>query len=69
MSGWTYERLGEELGVTAQAAHRYCLPKSSKYHRRPNDDAAAKLRLISHGAIHAGNFSDLVTIEPQGVAA
>ena len=69
MRGWTYDQLGDALGVTAQAAHRYCLPKGSKYHRRPNDEAADRLRDVSEGAIHAGNYSDRVTIEEQGVAA
>lgn len=65
MNGWNYEELGEQLGVSQQAAWRYCQLPGHKYHRRPAHGIAVKLRQLSNGKVTAGNCSDVLTIEAE----
>lgn len=57
----THAGLGKQLGVGRQTAHRYCLPVSHPEHRRPGRRASDRLRELTYGLIHAGNYADEVT--------
>lgn len=65
LMGWTFEEFGRRLEVSQQAAWRYCQPPTSKAHRSPRPKPADRLRQLSNGAVHAGNFSDIIIIRPS----
>lgn len=54
----THAGLGKALGVVRQTAHRYCLPVSHPEHRRLGRKASERLRALTFGLIHAGNYAD-----------
>ena len=58
--GLSFEQLGEKLGVSAQAAFRYCVHPDQEQHRRPNKASGRALHIASDGKIHSDNYSDLV---------
>lgn len=58
-AGLTMEELGEVLGVTGQAAGRYCSARDHSQHRRPRDpEVRRRLRDWSGGAITSDNCDD-----------
>lgn len=59
--GLTYSELGARLGVTQQAAHRYCRPPGDASHRRPARSVALLLAAITDGEIDIANYSDRVS--------
>lgn len=54
----SYEALATKLGVKMQTAWRYCLAPGHKEHRRPGRGPADKLKRLTDGAVHAGNYAD-----------
>ncbi len=58
LKGLTVRELGKTLGVSAQAAARYCLPPDHDDHRRPNKEASRRLREWSDGRITVDNFDE-----------
>lgn len=57
----SFVQLAQQLGVTPATATRYCLPKDQPDHRRPGDAPSERLKALSCGLIHAGNYADLIT--------
>lgn len=57
----TFEALGECIEVRRQTANRYCLPVDAGDHRRPGREASERLKALTFGVIHAGNYADLIT--------
>lgn len=57
----THAGLGRQLGVGRQTAHRYCLPGSHPEHRRPGRTKSERLRELTFGVIHAGNYADEIS--------
>lgn len=58
---FTFEALGERIGVRRQTANRYCLPVGAADHRRPGREASDRLKALTFGVIHAGNYADPIT--------
>ena len=61
----TLKALGVALGVTTQAAGRYCLPARHPDHCRPNRHAADRLSAWSDGKINVANYADPWTPEAE----
>lgn len=59
--GLNQSQVAISLGVLQNSVSRYCCGLS-----RPNPGASAKLKLMTGGAVHIGNFDDLV--DEGGVA-
>lgn len=62
---WSYLALGCRLGVSSKAARSYCLPCDHAEHRRPGKGAADKLKAITNGEIHIGNYSDQLSSKEE----
>lgn len=57
--GWTYAELGRRLGgITWQRARNYCLPKGDPNRNQPNDEIGEKLKRLTNGEVHLGNYAD-----------
>lgn len=50
--------LAQTLGVSPQTVSRYCSAANDANHRRPNREAAARLRVWSGGAVDSANYAD-----------
>lgn len=60
-SGMTFGALAAHLGVKRQTAEKYCAHPGTAKHRRPGATPSDRLRALTHGLIHAGNYADLIT--------
>lgn len=63
--GYTFEALGDLLGVSTQSAFRYCLHPLDEQHRRPSKTAGRKLYELT-GSIHSDNYAELITLDEAG---
>lgn len=59
LQGWNFAELGRQLGVSGASGWRYCTLPDHPEHRRPMRAAEDKLKELSNGALHAGNYADL----------
>lgn len=56
--GWTQAQLAEHLGVSVSQANKYCQPRGAKNASGMTRRVADRLKTLTDGAIHAGNFDD-----------
>jgi hypothetical protein len=64
--GLTQKELGELLGVSEQAAGRYCLGRQRPRRGKDGEDGPAeRLAAWSGGKIHAGNFDQRPGAKPK----
>lgn len=64
----TYAALGAALGVHGNTARRYCQPPSETDWLWIAAGPAAELKRLSDGALHAGNYYELVSAEEEATA-
>lgn len=60
-SGMTFGALAAHLGVKRQTAEKYCAHPGTAKHRRPGALPSDRLRALTFGMIHAGNYADELT--------
>lgn len=56
LKGWTYERLGDELGINTEPARRLCRPPADRLRTRPSVEMLVKIERLTEGAVKAEDF-------------
>jgi hypothetical protein len=64
----TYAALGEALGVHGNTARRYCQPPSEADWLWIAAGPASQLKQLTEGALHAGNYYELVNADEEATA-